>query len=275
MKLQKYIKTIQEQEKPLKFIFSKIIFRLKISQIFTFKHKHHSLKFYPSYLSRILWVDPNHGHSGSEVENFVWKYLRSGDVFIDIGANIGTVTLEASKKIGDNGKIFSFEANPKIFEFLLGNVNLNHCKNIELHNLALGEKTSQIHFSDIYSDESNSVQNNNSGITVQMKTLDEIIPPHLKIELLKIDVLGYEKFVFLGAKKILENIECVHFPAIEKFYENYGYDFRDVFKILKSYNFSIYTMSENGLSLLSDDFQPKFGDYFAIKNIEKFTERMN
>ena len=75
------------------------------------------MKFYPSYLSRILWVDPNHGHSGSEVENFVWKYLRAGDIFIDIGANIGTVTLEASKKIGDNGKIFSFEANPKIFGF--------------------------------------------------------------------------------------------------------------------------------------------------------------
>ena len=101
MKLLKYIKTIQKQEKPFRFIFSKIIFRLKISQIFTFKHKHHSLKFYPSYLSRILWVDPNHGHSGSEVENFVWKYLRPNDVFIDIGANIGTVTLEASKKIGD------------------------------------------------------------------------------------------------------------------------------------------------------------------------------
>ena len=47
----------------------------------------------------------------------MWKYLRAGDIFIDIGANIGTVTLEASKKIGDNGKIFSFEANPKIFGF--------------------------------------------------------------------------------------------------------------------------------------------------------------
>tara|TARA_B100000029_G_scaffold475469_1_gene518756 strand:- start:66 stop:773 length:708 start_codon:yes stop_codon:yes gene_type:complete len=233
------------------------------------------LKFYPSYLSRILWVDPNHGHSGSEVENFVWKYLRPNDIFVDIGANIGTVTLEASKKIGDNGKVFSFEANPKIFQFLKGNVNLNNCTNIELHNLALGEKTSQINFSDIDSDESNSIQNNSNGIIVQMKTLDEIIPLDLKIELLKIDVLGYEKFVFLGAKKTLENIECVHFPAIEKFYENYGYDFRDVFKILKSYNFSIYTMSKNGLSLLNDNFQPKIGDYLAIKNIKKFTERMS
>ena len=119
------------------------MFRLKISHMFTFKHKHHILKFYPSYLSRILWVNPNHAHSGSEVEDFVWKYLRTDDIFVDIGANIGTVTLEASKKIGHNGKIFSFEANPKVFEFLKGNVNLNHSKNIELYNLALGEKRAE------------------------------------------------------------------------------------------------------------------------------------
>ena len=106
MKLQKYFRTIQQQDKPFKFIISKLLLRLKISQYFSFKHQHHYLKFYPSYLSRILWVDPQHGHSGTEVENFVWKYLKNNDTFVDIGANIGTVTLEASKKIGDKGKIF-------------------------------------------------------------------------------------------------------------------------------------------------------------------------
>ena len=275
MKIQKYFKTLQKQEKPLKFIFSKIVFRLNISHIFTFKYKHHLLKFYPSYLSGILWVDPNHGHSGSEVENFVWKYLKQNDVFIDIGANIGTVTLEASKKIGNDGKIFSFEANPKVFQFLKGNVDLNNCKNIELYNLALGEKTSQIYFSDIRSDESNSIQNNSNGIRIEMKILDEIIPPHLKIDLLKIDVLGYEKFVFLGAKKTLENTSCIHFPAIENKYKNYGYDYKDVFNILKNHNFLIYKMSVDGtLSILDDDFHPKIGDYFAIKNQKNFVERM-
>ena len=76
MKFQKYFRTIQQQDKPFKFIISKLLLRLKISQYFSFKHQHHYLKFYPSYLSRILWVDPQHGHSGTEVENFVWKYLN-------------------------------------------------------------------------------------------------------------------------------------------------------------------------------------------------------
>ena len=158
MKLQKYFRTIQQQDKPFKFIISKLLLRLKISQYFSFKHQHHYLKFYPSYLSRILWVDPHHGHSGTQVENFVWKYLKNNDNFVDIGANIGTVTLEASKKIGDNGKIFSFEPNFKTYKFLEGNIKYNNCKNIKSYNFALGEKSSEQYFSNDFADESNSIQ---------------------------------------------------------------------------------------------------------------------
>ena len=75
--------------------------------LFNFKYKHHILKFYPTFLSRVLWINPQHSHSGDETENFIWNYLKKDDIFIDIGANIGTTTLEASKKIGVDGRIFS------------------------------------------------------------------------------------------------------------------------------------------------------------------------
>jgi len=176
LKILDYLNTIQKQEKPLKFLISKILIRLKLSHLFNFKYKHHILKFYPTFLSRVLWINPQRSHSGDEAENFIWNYLKKDDVFIDIGANIGTTTLEASKKIGSNGKIFSFEPNPRIFKFLQGNILLNKCKNVELFNCALGSKSTHIYFSDIYTDESNSVQQNNIGKIVKMKTLDEIIP---------------------------------------------------------------------------------------------------
>ena len=158
MKILDYLNTIQKQEKPLKFLISKILIRLKLSHLFNFKYKHHVLKFYPTFLSRVLWVNPQHSHSGDEAENFIWNYLKKNDIFIDIGANIGTTTLEASKKIGVDGKIFSFEPNPRIFKFLQKNILLNKCKNIELFNFALGSKPTNVYFSDIYTDESNSVQ---------------------------------------------------------------------------------------------------------------------
>ena len=98
LKISEYFNTVQKQEKPFKFLISKILIRLKLSHLFNFKYKHHILKFYPTFLSRVLWVNPQHSHSGDEAENFIWNYLRKDDVFIDIGANIGTATLEASKK---------------------------------------------------------------------------------------------------------------------------------------------------------------------------------
>ena len=276
MKFQEYFKTVQKQEKPLKFIISKILIRLKISHYFSFKHKHHNLKFYPSFLSRILWVDPSHGHSGTEAENFVWAYLKTDDIFVDIGANIGTVTLEASKKIGNSGKIFSFEPHSKIFEFLKGNVQHNNCKNIKLYDFALGEKHSEIYFSDELTDEHNAIQHEKNGTLVQMRTLDEIIPNDLKIDLMKIDVLGYEKFVLLGAEKTLKNTTCIHFPAIEIFYKKYGYIYKDVFDILKNHGFLIHKILSDGtVKLLDDNYHPKIGDYVAIRNLEQFLERIN
>ena len=277
LKILDYLNTIQKQEKPFKFLTAKILIRLKLSHLFNFKYKHHILKFYPTFLSRVLWINPQRSHSGDEAENFIWNYLKKDDVFIDIGANIGTTTLEASKKIGSNGKIFSFEPNPRIFKFLQGNILLNKCKNIELFNFALGSKSTNIYFSDIYTDESNSVQQNDSGIKVKMKTLDEVIPKEIKIDLIKIDTgSGYEKFVFLGATKILKNTLCVNFPAIATLCKKYNYDSKEIFDLLKQQKFTICAIfTPNILTVLPDDFEPESGDYIAIKNIDEFLKRSN
>jgi len=143
-----------------------------------------------------------------------------------------------------------------------------------LFNFALGSKSTDKYFSDIYTDESNSVQEDNIGIKVKMKTLDEIIPKEIKIDLIKIDVIGYEKFVFLGARKILENTLCIHFPAIANLYKKYNYNYKEIFDLLKQHGFIVCTVfTPNILTVLPDDFEPKIGDYIAIKNIDEFLER--
>ena len=49
-------------------------------------------------------------------------HLRLGDTFWDIGANIGWFSLLASKVVGSNGKIFSFEPSPDVFNLLSANI---------------------------------------------------------------------------------------------------------------------------------------------------------
>lgn len=276
MKISEYIKNIREQKHPLKFVIAKILMRLKISHILKIKLKHHVLRFYPTFLSRVLWIDNKHDHSGSTTEDFIWDYLQPENIFIDIGANIGTTTLEASIKVGSKGKCYSFEPNPKIFKYLKGNISLNRCKNVSLFNMALGDKNGFCCFSDIYTDESNSVQPNSTGLQVPMSRLDDVVIDESKIDLIKIDVLGYEKFVLLGAKKTLKNTSCIHFPAIENLYKKYNYDYKEVFNIFIENGFILCTiLKPKILMVLSSDFKPKIGDYLAIKNLNDFLSRTN
>ena len=51
--------------------------------------------------------------------------LRPGDVFIDVGANIGLWTLVAASSVGSCGRVFSFEPNPTTFDKLTDNIRFN------------------------------------------------------------------------------------------------------------------------------------------------------
>ena len=267
------VETIRIQKNPIKFIVARLLMRLKLSKYFISNLDHYSLRFYPTSLSMALWLNSNYSHTA----NYFFKdYLQKGDTVLDIGANIGTVTIECALNIGSSGKVYSFEANPTIFDFLKGNIKLNNLDNIQIFNFAVGNKSGTIKFSNKRSDDQNSVIESNDGLKLPIKRLDDLPIKESSFDLMKIDVLGYEKFVLLGAEKTLKNTDCVHFPAIEDFYKKYGYTYKDVFSILKNYKFLIYQiLSDNTVKLLDDDYHPKIGDYIAIKNLEQFLQRFN
>ena len=51
--------------------------------------------------------------------------LRTGDVFVDVGANIGYFSVLAASCVGDTGKVFAFEPDPENFRLLVANTALN------------------------------------------------------------------------------------------------------------------------------------------------------
>ena len=93
------------------------------------------------------------------------------------------------------------------------------------------------------------------------------------INLMKIDVLGYEKFVFGGAKKILKITECIHLPIIPSDCKRYGYDFNDIFEMLRNLGFQLFTFSEKNISVIKSNFNPKSQDVLAVKDLEDFLAR--
>lgn len=67
-----------------------------------------------------------------EPETFalITRLLKSGDCFVDIGANVGQYSLAASRIVGANGTVVAIEADPTNFQQLLFNFEINHVHNV-------------------------------------------------------------------------------------------------------------------------------------------------
>jgi FkbM family methyltransferase len=65
--------------------------------------------------------------------------LRPGDIFIDVGANIGYYTLLASNIVGADGQVIAIEASPTVFQTLKEHVRLNGATNVRFFNVAAAD----------------------------------------------------------------------------------------------------------------------------------------
>ena len=76
--------------------------------------------------------------------NYLKRNLKRGDIFIDIGANIGLFSIAAAYKVGESGKVFSFEPTYQTFNQLIENIDLNNLKNVFAFNYAVSDKDGEL-----------------------------------------------------------------------------------------------------------------------------------
>jgi FkbM family methyltransferase len=133
-------------------------------------------------------------------------FLQVGDTFVDVGANIGWLSLVGAKKAGVNGKVYAFEPVPTTFNILKSNKELNQFSQIELNQFALGNKEEVL---TIYPEKENrggaSILNHQSGngVKIEVKKLDNF-NINSKINVIKIDVEGFELDVLKGALEAIK-----------------------------------------------------------------------
>ena len=153
--------------------------------------------------------------------DFISNNLKQGDVFFDIGANIGLMSIYASLQVGNKGSVFSFEANPETAAILKYNIELNNLKNIIVVNKAVGDKNDRI---TLYND--SAIKNRGGASLIKPDVVSESFEVELirldseteyqdmPVHMVKIDVEGFEMDVLKGMEKILRNkapkliIEC-------------------------------------------------------------------
>ena len=215
-----------------KFFVSRALWATGLGKFVTFRLKEgYRLRFYPSSISTLIWCDRECYEHDAQV---LAKYLRRGDTFVDVGANIGVHTLLAANLVSPEGKVYSIEPHPRTFRFLQGNIRLNKFTNVQAIQAAVGEQEGTAHLTSKRGDDMNCVST--SGLQVAQRPLDSIIPDG-PVRLLKIDVEGFELFVFRGSERVLRNTEIIYFEACEPFFQRFGYSTSDVLLFLAQHGF--------------------------------------
>lgn len=140
---------------------------------------------------------------------FLRDTLRPGQVVVDIGANIGLVTLIAAHLVGPQGHVFAFEPGPLSFALLSANVAANGYRNATLEHAAVSDRSGTV---DLYVCATGESDNRISGtidegtgrerVSVKSVALDDYFG-ETAIDFIKIDVQGAEPLVLKGLSRIM------------------------------------------------------------------------
>lgn len=209
------------------------------------------------YKNSILSKYINIGFEKNERE-FVINFLKKGDVFYDIGANIGLFSLLASKVVGEKGLVYSFEPTPITYSRLLDNISLNNFSNIKTFNIGLSDKVGKLNLNVSTNgyDAWNSFAKINDKlyeytVEIEVNSLDNFLANHNKnISLIKIDVEGWEMFVLKGGEQLLktstEIVLLVEFTDENAFAA--GYYSHELFDLLISWGYEWFSYENKQLN---------------------------
>jgi FkbM family methyltransferase len=222
---------------PFRFILAKILIGLKLSKFFKIKmNDGYFINFVDSALSISYFVNKSERYTDVIL---LKDMLRHGNVVVDIGANIGTVTLPASKFVGNKGKVYSFEPHPKTFTFLQENVKSNKLDNIELFCLGCGNKHEILKFTSLRGDDQNKISEQ-GNIEIKVVTLDSVLTDN--VDLLKIDTEGWELNVLQGSLNLLKNTKAVFIEFNTSNNILNGIESKEIIKLLYENSFSLFTI---------------------------------
>lgn len=246
---------------PIKYVISRFLVRLQ-HEIPCLQHRDgYSLRFFPSRINIAIFF---HGPSFyRDEERFVKSLLSPGDVFVDVGCNIGLLSLAAKVAVGADGRCIAFEANPVIAQYARLNSLLNG-SSIEVVNAALGSISGLVSISVSEPDDEVFVKANpqsGTNLIVPVMRLDDLLSS-ISVKLLKIDVEGYELEVLKGAVTLLQSCEFIYLEICDRLSSRFGSSGDDILSFLSALGFSLYIPFYSGDSLRCERVRP--GHDFSV-----------
>jgi FkbM family methyltransferase len=190
------------------------------------------------------------------VTEAIWRLAAPGDTLVDVGANVGYMSLAMIARLGHAGRVFSYEPQPGVFEELSANVAAARERfpriDVSVRREALSDCVGTARFVVPKGTGSNrGLAHIDPGGTVSVITqrlddcADELGPA---IALMKIDVEGHEPAVLRGASKLLEKGAIRHVVI-----EEHGRYPTEATTLLEGFGYSIFSLERSFLRVRLGD----------------------
>jgi FkbM family methyltransferase len=212
------------------------------------------------------------------------KVVKKNDVVLDLGANIGYFSLLAARLVGKDGRVYSFEPEPRNFGFLKKNIELNDYSQVTPNQKAVANEPGTVKLYICHYDTGHHTINQYGGIESYNLTKQEAPKDYVEVEkvalddylkdkvdhvdFIKMDVEGAEVLALRGMDKIIRGNKDIKmlvefFPLLIKEMGDSPEEL--IKKLLDDYGFSMYVIEDD----YSMSNQSSGAGYFKVKSVDE------
>jgi len=199
----------------------------------------------------------------------LYSLVKPGQILFDVGTNIGETLLNFAKLTGEKGYVYGFEPDDENYGNVQKNISLNNFKNVHVFKKAVADRKETVKYyvvdphnrgmNRILSDTN---QNTSEFVEMETDTIDNIVIENTisNVDLIKIDIEGYEMHALRGAKNTLMKFKPILF--IEVGYSRllkHNTSPNELVKMLEDIGYNIFH-SETDIKISSKDDFSHLGD---------------
>jgi len=176
--------------------------------------------------------------------------LKSGDVFVDVGANIGFLTLLAASIVQSSGKVISFEPNVQNLQLIYASILENNFENIRVYPFAVSDSQQIMKIKHFCSNgflESPTSDQKNIQL-VQTVRIDELLQSEKQINVIKMDIEGYEPSALRGMDNLIRKHRPIIFTEFSPWHIKHrcNIDPQAYLKQVESFNYRLSIIETSG-----------------------------
>ena len=206
---------------------------------------------------------------------FLETYIKSNDIVLEVGANIGAHTLTIAKIIGKEGIVHAFEPSEYAYKKLEKNIGLNPSlqRNIILNKKLVSNSKKLTLNNKIRSswlrDKKKSKKREQLNKNLEIISIDDYVSHNnlKKINIIKIDVDGYDFKVLSGSINTIKKFKPIIFIELSEICLNQqGDSVSDIYNFLSKLNYKLYCDKTYKLMELKDIYN-NLGNISSINGI--------